>query len=250
MVKAITTDLKKIFGDFHVYLCMLALGAVFAISYGELIREQGHFFNFTSVYGMMTGGTLRLFCFLICIVGGVYLHCTKERHGYVYYTIQRTNVKIYTISKLLTSFLSGFVTSMVGFIINTVVIILLTYISYEDKSLIWPTSVELELYLWEIVLFCMLCGVLAAIGFVVATFYANFYVAVTAPIILYYALLSLYDWFNMPMAFQISKVYLSVGFIDTPCLHQFIYACLYTACHIVIFYKIAIGRIQRRVEHA
>lgn len=250
MVKVFTTDLRKIFGDFHVYLCMMAIATVFAFSYGELIREQDHFFNFTSVYGMMSGGPLLLFCFLICIVGGVYLYCTEDCYGYVYYIIQRTNVKIYLISKLISSFLSGFVIAMVGFIINTAAIILHTYLLYEDKSLIWPTLAEVELYLWEIVLFSMLCGVLSVIGFVVATFYANFYVAITAPIILYYALLSLYDWFNIPVAFQISKVYLSVGFIDTPCINQFIYASLYTACHIVIFYIISIGRIQRRIEHA
>lgn len=250
MGRIIRTDLKKVFLDYHIYLCMLSLGAVFILSYGELIRVQSHSFDFTSVYTMLSGNAIMLFCFLICVVGGVFLYCTEERYGYLYYEIQRSSIKTYTISKLITSLISGFVTAMTGFITNTFAIILFAYIEYEDKSLIWPSADELENFIWEIILFSMLCGILSAIGLVVAMFYANFFVAMTAPILIYYAILSLYDWIPVPYSLQISKVYLSVSSAEDSYIFQFLYALVYTACLLVILYKIAKKQIQRRIEHA
>lgn len=191
-----------------------------------------------------------LFCFLICIVGGSFLYCVEEKYGYLNYEIQRAGVKIYTISKMLVSVVSGFMTAIIGIFSGIGVMILVSYVKYDDKTKIWPTMNNLERFAWEVILFAMLCGLLSAIGFLVTTVCANYYIGMTVPIIIYYVLLSIRNWIAIPIPLQISKVYLHVGYIDSGYIYYFIYALLYTSCWLTIVYKIAKNRIQRRMEHA
>ena len=82
MVRAIKEDFSKIFGDYRVYLCMFGLMIVCLLSYFEMIRGQNFYNDVENGFTNLLGNEIILFCFLICIVGGSFLYCIEERHGY------------------------------------------------------------------------------------------------------------------------------------------------------------------------
>lgn len=249
MGRMIQTDFKKIFGDYHIYLCILALGFICSLAYLEMTSGQIYFFDFTNEFTILLSNEIILFCFLICIVGGSFLYCSEEKYGYIKFEIQRVGIKIYTISKLVTSVASGFIVSISGMAMSVITMIINGYLRGNTAIHIWPSLNDLEQFIWQIFLFSLLCGLLSAMGFLVTTFYTNYYVAMTAPILIYYALLSLYVWIPVPEELQISKVFLVVSSVDDKFEYYGIYAILYTICFIIIFYQIAKKKIQRRLEH-
>ena len=113
-----------------------------------------------------------------------------------------------------------------------------------------PTAAVFEKCLWEWLILSLLCGLLSALGFVVTTFVSNYYIGMTVPILIYYVLLTLYNWVPMPTMLKISTVYFHIVAVDDNYASYFIYALLYTLCHLVFFYMIAKVRIERRLEHA
>ncbi len=250
MVKMIRTDFRKIFGSYQIYLCMVILGFVYSLAYFEMVRGQEYYGDFANGFNVLSGSTIMIFCFLICIVGGSFLYCAEEKYGYLKYEIQRVGIKKYTVSKILSSVVSGFFTAMAGILISIGFMILVSCLKYENIAEVWPNANNLERFLWEIILFSMLCGLLSAIGFLVTTFWANIYIEITVPIIIYYFLLCLRNWIPIPMSLQISKVYLQVGYVDEGYIYFFLYAVLYTSFWLVFIYKIAKNRIQWRLEHA
>lgn len=247
MVKMIRTDMQKVFGDCHIYVCILALGVIHSFASLELMRSQKAYTNFIDVYLNLSWSSVILFCFLICIAGGSFLYCTEEKYNYLYYEVQRSGVRIYTVSKLVISLVSGFIIAITGMMFSAILVSL--YAVCKARAT-WPSMEEFQEFACELILLALLCGLLSAIGFLVTTFYANYYVAITAPILVYYALLSMYLWIPVPMVLQISKVYNYNNYPSSGFLSQLAYALLYTIFLLFIFYKIAKRRIQRRMEHA
>lgn len=250
MLKMIKTDMQKIFLNSRIYICMVVLGAVYSLAYLEMTKGQNYFMDFTNGFTVLSGNAIMVFCFLICIVGGSFLYCSEEKYGYFKYEIQRVGIRIYTLSKVVCSVFSGFMTAVVGIGINIGMMIFYAFIVYEDVSKIWPNIEKLERFVWEIIVFSMLCGLLSAIGFLVTTFCTDIYIGITSPIIIYYILVCLTNWIPIPLVLQISKVYLHVGYVEDGHELLFCYALLYTACWMVLIYKIARKMIQRRLERA
>lgn len=250
MLKMIKTDMQKIFGNSRIYICMIVLGIIYSLAYFEMIQGQPYFMDFTNGFTILSGNAIMIFCFLICIVGGSFLYCSEEKHGYFKYEIQRVGIRPYTFSKVMCSVSSGFLTAIVGIGINIGMMILYAYRVYEDAAKVWPNAEKLESFAWEVILFSMLCGLLSAIGFLVTTFYTDIYIGITSPIIIYYILVCLKNWFPIPLALQISKVYLHVGYVKEGHELLFGYALLYTSCWLILIYKIAKKMIQRRLERA
>jgi hypothetical protein len=250
MVRAIKEDFSKIFGDYRVYLCMFGLMIVCLLSYFEMIRGQNFYNDVENGFTNLLGNEIILFCFLICIVGGSFLYCIEERHGYLTYVIKSVGVKNYVIGKLLVATVSGFVIAFVGLILTMMAMSLFLMTVYQGSMISVITVAAFERIVWQIVLFAMLCGLLSAMGFLVTTFYANYYIGLTTPILIYYAILSIYNFVPIPVSLQISKVYLMVAFVESGFVYYFIYALLYTLCYLVIFYRIAVKQVQRRIEHA
>ena len=250
MVRMILTDLKKLVGHYHIYAFMLGLGCIYILAYFEMAQGQTYMGSFAEGLGYIRGNEILLLCFLICIVGGSFLYCAEEKYGYLKFEIQRVGISVFTISKLIISVIGGFITAIVGVVISMCGIIVILFCKYEDKSLIWGEFDYLEYIVWVWIFQALLCGVLSAIGFVVTTFVANYYIGMTAPLLLYYVILELEGWIQIPKLIEFTTVYTQVRGIREGYLFYFVYAVLYTIGLCVLFYIIAKKQIQRRLEHA
>lgn len=248
MANMILTDLRKMFGNYQIYLSMLSLSVVYTLTFVEQLRSNKFMGDFTNGFQMILVSDTMIYIFLICIVGGSFMYCAEEKYGYFKFEIQRVGVHAFTVGKLLTSLIGGFLTSIIGIFGSIGAVIVFSYISYANKAAIWPSAEQLENMIWSVLLLALLCGLLSTMGFLVTTFCANYYIGMAAPIILYYVLLLLLKWFHVPQMFQISYVYLEGGAMSEGYLSYFIYAVMYTACLQIIFYRIAKWRIKRRLE--
>ena len=252
MVITIWEDLKKIFGDYHIYLCMVGLGLVYFFAYlGTLSTNTYRFGVLASYQNIAVGNELVLLAFLLCIVGGSFLYCAEEKHNYLNFEIQRIGVKKYTISKLVVALVGGFSTFVVGNLIYLLGILLHHWyvfggISFEEEN--WVAM------MWMWLFFALRCGVLSAIGFLVSTYVPNYYIAMTVPLLLYYIILEVEYWISLYLPIIPKKLFFTdiyfAGRIEGDDLQEFLFALLYTACILVIMYCMAKKRIERRLEHA
>lgn len=251
MVRKLYIDLEKMFGSYYIYLCMISLGLVYIVVYFQTLSSGMYQFGIVASYDSVAEGSMvMLVSFLLSIVGGSVFYCAEEKYGYFRFEIQRVGTSVYTISKLLISVIGGFCTVIVGNLIYLCGIILhrlwmfgtITFVEENIEHLIW---------LW---LFSALrCGVLSAIGFLVSTYISNYYIAMTVPLLMYYVILELEYWISIyfpiiPEKFFFTDAYLA-GYVEGNDLHEFIFALLYTACVLIIIYRIAKSRIERRLEH-
>lgn len=252
MVLTVWTDLKKLFGDYHIYLCMIGLGFAYILMYLGTLSSNTYRFGIVASYANISEGSeIMLLAFLLCIVGGSFLYCAEEKHGYLNFEIQRIGVKKYTVGKLLASVIGGFCTLMVANLIYLGGILIHRWLVFGTVSFAGE-NVEAMIWMW---LFSALrCGVLSAIGFLVSTYVPNYYIAMTVPLLMYYAILQVQYWISIffpmiPSKFFFSKVYMG-GYLEGDDLQEFIFALLYTACILVIMFCMAKERIERRLEHA
>ena len=249
MVRALMIDFSKIFGTRRIYLCMLGVTVVCSIAYFEMLSGLKFYGDVENGFINLLGSEIILFCFLISIAGGSFLYCTEEKHGYLFFEIQRVGSKNYVISKLISAEISGFTIVFSGLLFALGIMFVFLASSYQELGIKVISIVILKKLLWQIVMFAMLCGFLSVLGFLVTTFYAKYYVGLTTPILIYYAVLSLSIWLPIPDSLLVSKVFLSALWVDSGFGKIFIYALLYTTCLSVVFYKIAKRNVQRRVEH-
>ena len=108
--------------------------------------------------------------------------------------------------------------------------------------------------IWMWLFSSLRCAVLSAIGFLVSTYVPNYYIAMTVPLLTYYAILQVEYWVScflpmFPEMFFFSDVYLG-GRIEGNDAQEFVFALMYTTCIVVIMYKMARKSIERRLEHA
>ena len=245
MVRTVKNDLDKIFRSYHIYLCILAWGSIYTFSCWKYLSEQIYIGTLVNQLEYMFGDAVSLYCFLACVIGGSFLYCAEEKHRYLQFEIQRIGVKKYAGSKLCVSYIGGFLVVLLGTIQTVLLIYLLFYSGIEDWTSIWGSMADIQAFVWTVLGRCMMCGMLSAMGYLTAVFYANFYVAMTVPIIAYYAFLVSAAFISIPQHIQFQKVYL---YMDSS--GKLIYACMYSLCLLIIFYRIAVYGTQRRLEHA
>lgn len=252
MVLTILTDLKKIFGDYHIYLCMIGLGGIFLLMYICTLSSEVYIGGVVNSYSTISEGSeILLLSFLLCIVGGSFLYCAEERHNYLNFEIQRVGVGKYTISKLITSLIGGFSTRFVANVIFLVGImvhqwLVLGKISFGEGGI--------AVVMWMSLFSSLRCAVLSAIGFMVSTYVPNYYIAMIVPLLMYYTILQVEYWVSyflpmLPESFFFSSIYMG-GIIGERYGQEFVFAIMYTACIMVIMYKMAKRSIERRLEHA
>ena len=252
MVLTILTDLKKLFGDYHIYLCMIGLGGIFCLMYICTLSSDAYIGGVVNSYLTISEGSeILLLSFLLCIVGGSFLYCAEEKHSYLNFEIQRVGARKYTISKLITSLIGGFSTRFVANVIFLVGIMIHQWFALgglyfgEDGGAVM---------LWTCLFSSLRCAVLSAIGFLVSTYVPNYYIAMTVPLIMYYTILQVEYWVSyflpvFPERFFFSSIYIE-GISGEHLAKGFLYAIMYTACIVVIMYKMARKSIERRLEHA
>lgn len=252
--RIISCDLKRLLGSAYIYLCGIGLGILLMFGVAGQIAVTGSTTrgNFIDQFLNIESNEIILLCFLFCIAGGSFQYCTEEKYGYVSESTLRTGVPGYCIGKLVVSAVGGFLTSLISRMVCCLCIIVVLLSEYEDKSVVWPQTEKLVGFMWGSFSFFLLCGMLSAVGFVVTTIVANYYIGITVPIILYYAILSINQWLPVPKTLSISFVYWRAELLDLGNGYGVwtLYVCLYTLCILIILYFIAANRIRRRLEHA
>ena len=243
MVRTIKNDLVKMFSSYHFYLCVLAWGGIYTFSCWKFQSEQLQVgSDLPNLLWSIFGGSIILYCFLACVIGGSLLYCAEERHRYLQFEIQRIGVKKYVASKLCVSYTGGFLVVLLGTVLTAILIYMMFYVGLEDK--LWD-MMEIQQLAWTVLGHCMLCGILSVMGYLTAVFYSNVYVAMTIPIVVYYALLALYGIFSVPDKVQFHKYFI---YLDSR--GGLISACIWSVCMLAVFYIIAVYRTKRRLEHA
>jgi hypothetical protein len=82
MVLAIWTDLKKLFGDYHIYLCMIGLGMINTLVYLCSLSSGIYRFGYVPSYrNVSESSEIMLLAFLLCVVGGSFLYCAEKSMG-------------------------------------------------------------------------------------------------------------------------------------------------------------------------
>lgn len=244
MVRAVKNDMAKLFSSYHIYLCILTWGGIYTFSCWKYLSELFYIGSLTNSLQTVFDSTIVLYCFLACVIGGSFLYCAEQKHRYLQFEIQRIGLKTYTRSKLCVSYIGGFLVVLAG-VVLTILLVYLLFYRGMGASEVWGSMMDIQTFAWNILGKCMMCGMLSVMGYLTAVFYSNFYVAMTVPIIAYYALLAIYGFISVPKSFQFQQVYL---YMDSR--GKLLYACLYSLCLLVVFYKIAVYQTQRRLEHA
>lgn len=251
MVRAIKMDLQKLFGDYHIYTCMIGLAFVYMLVHVQSIGQLGETYTITAAYDrIVSGNEIMLICFLFGVIGGSFLYCAEEQYGYLGFGIQRVGTGIYTISKLVVSFLGGICTVFAGQFLFILGIL-------GHKFLFLDVVVTMEerwkYMMWTLVFSAVRSGILSAIGFLVTTYMANFYIGMTMPLLIYYGILELEYWFGVLFPTFPDGLYFSTRYNEPAngefAFANFVFTMLYTAAFMAVLYGIAKRRIERRMEH-
>ena len=246
MVRIVCNDIKKMFGSSQIYICMIGLAAIY---FGVYIATlSGENVGIISCFSNVADGSdIILVSFLLSIVGGSFLYCAEERYGYLGFEIQRIGASRYTASKLITSVIGGFCTAMAGNGIFVGGIAVHQFFQCEKNVFI---TEDVEYLVWFLLVSGLRCGMLSAIGFLVSTYIPNYYIAMTVPLLMYYAFLIIEHYVSIlfpfiPSAFYFTDRYFA-GIVEG---RGFVFSVMYTICIMVIMHQMAKRRIERRLEH-
>ena len=246
MVRIVCNDLKKMFSSSLIYICMTGLGAIYIFRYIVTLSAGGYGIV-ESFSNVAEGSEIMLVSFLLSIVGGSFLYCGEEKYGYLRFEIQRIGASRYTASKLITSVMGGFCTVMVGSGIYIGAIVIHQCILNEKNPFV---EENVGYLVWFLLVSSLRCGILSAIGFLVSTYIPNYYIAMTVPLLMYYAFLIIEHYVSIlfpfiPSAFYFTDRYFA-GIVEG---RGFVFSVLYTICILVIMHQMAKNRIERRLEH-
>lgn len=248
MVRALWGDLKKLFGDSSIYLCMLGLGLLYILMYISSLSSQSYLFSIVNVFGEVTGKEILFVSFLLSIVGGSFLYCAEEKHGYVILEVQRIGASTYTASKLLVSVLGGFCIVIAA---NFIFLAAICVHHFGILGLMPYPGEDWSYLFWEWIVSALRCGMLSAFGFVVSTYVPNYFIAMVTPILIYETLLRVEDYIREFLPFVSSELFFTrryfVGFIEGK---AFGITLLYTVAVLILLYGIAKKFVERRLEHA
>ncbi len=246
MVRIVCNDLKKIFSSSQIYICMMGLGIIYIFMYIATL-SAGNIGVVSSFKSVADGSEIILVSFLLSIVGGSFLYCAEEKYGYFVFEIQRIGSSKYVASKLITSVMGGFCTVMVGSSIYISAIVVHQFLANGKLSFVGEDMTYLA---WFLLVSSLRCGMLSAIGFLVSIYVPNYYIAMTVPLLMYYAILIIEYYVSVflpfiPSAFYFTDRYFA-GLVEGS---DFVFSVLYTVCVLVIMHKMAKKRIARRLEH-
>lgn len=249
MARVIYSDLRKLFGSYHIYICMVGLGLVYILMYFATLSVNVYIFGIVQSFREVAQGSeIMLVSFLLSIVGGSFLYCAEEKHGYLGFEIQRIGIGRYTVSKLITSVIGGFSTVIMGSCIYICGILAHQFFVFGRISFVGE---DMAYLIWFLLVSALRCSMLSAIGFLVSTYVPNYYIAMTVPLLIYYTILTVEYYVSVFLPFIPSEFYFTdryfAGIVEG---RDFVFSLLYTVCILVIMYRMAKERIERRMEHA
>ena len=248
MVRALWGDLKKLFGDSSIYLCMLGLGLLYILMYISSLSSQSYLYSIVNVFSSVTGKEILFVSFMLSIVGGSFLYCAEEKHGYVVLEVQRTGVGTYTASKLLVSVLGGFCIVIVA---NCIFLAAIYVHRFSILGLMPYVEEDWSSFFWEWLVSALRCGMLSAFGFVVSTYIPNYFIAMVTPILIYETLLWIENYIPKFLPFISSEFFFTkryyAGLVEGK---AFGITLLYTIAVLILLYSIAKKFVERRLEHA
>ena len=252
----IKTELVKIFSDYRIYACTLAVPVAYlfnvaadtssALRLGTVSVEE--LFVRMNNFGMV------LVCFVFAITGGVFSYCTEVKSGNLRYIMLRNHLGSYVRAKVLSTLLSGFLTLLVGLALSELLAAAYVQVRVPGCELFLAGGEQLASNISSIVRKSLYGGVMAVEALLFTSIYPNYFVGITLPIVMHYLLMYVVDIFHIPAQFDYRMVYLAGadGFYENGLgyyLQDILYAVLYTACIVCLMGWAVKHMVKRRLEN-
>lgn len=195
------------------------------------------------------GGFMILF-YLLCVVGGGLDYCMDVKNHFMRYTVVRSGLSSYTLSKTIVSAAAGWISSLLGqAIFLGLMWFVLRYINGGTGEEMTSSGLVPEMW-WGLLTFSLLGSVLSVLGLFVTCFVPNVFVGITAPVLCYYMVITLTDkYFTnpyiLPGCIYFARYYSLFG----GGVKHFGYALLVTLCMVLLMYAGIYSLMKRRGEH-
>ena len=249
MMKGIRLELIKTLGSkrFAISIFMIALGMLL-----NFITDS-RYSRYTSVDVCLAAAfdkSFSLTILLLCVIPSGLQHCIEYNTGLHKYEVIRCGVKNYTISKTISAVVGGFLSTIVGMVMAIIEAYMVTMITNKTTKNIVSSRLAMEQEIWKILIYSILCAVIAQTAFTVSCYISDVYVTIIMPMLLYWAFNSVLDN-NFPDFMRLSVIYYPIT-SNTRWNNFWIafgYALLISLFLVLFLNEIAYTKIKRRMEN-
>lgn len=241
------TDMKKMIFNKRFFYSVIGMVVALTVSGISMFRDQGKNINMSDCFTVVSGfGFILVYYVLSVIAGGMDYGIEKKSH-YKEMMMIRIGKRRYILSKIITSSMGGYLSMLLGMAIFYGIFCLVIASMRGGFTEMYSGQEQWEDQLWYILVFCLLGSVLSVIGTVITVFIPNIFVGCSAPVLIYYMVITLTNKHWNVWTFMPSCIYFSQYKLFGSYPAHFLYACLYSDCIIYFMYRLVLWKV-RRVE--
>lgn len=250
MRQMIKIEFQKLFENIRFYFSVTGISVGLLLSALDLMRFDKHS-SVDNIFHMAATTAFLIICFVLCIVGGGFSFCVEQKNRCIRYEILRCNVRAYSGAKVITAFAGGYLSSFMGCLLGEIGMGLALMFRYKNWSQVVTGYEGIQLNLVYILQFSLLCGVLSVLALLVTIFIPDYFVAMCAPVLLYFAWLNISGWLSLPACLDITNIfYVHYNSFDIKQFFgDFTYALLITACLLYFMWLVINKGIKWRSEN-
>lgn len=253
MIAMIKIELEKLFCSKRFYLCILGLIIGIQLNAWELMQ---YYLGYTTVCDLYTMGRTEgfaLLSFILCVAGGGISFCIEQKGQSVHYITLRGNVRNYGIGKIVSAFVGGYLINFLGFALGELSLAISVYVKLGSWIGITSCIPQIGLDMVQLLVGSFKGSLLSVIALLVSVFIPDLFIALTIPIVIYYAWLAVTGWIQIPRFLDIVDVYSCFIGWDSISWSQFwsgiAYPFLFTLCMVYGLGCIIVKGMKWRVEH-
>lgn len=247
MIRMLTVDLEKMFGNYRFYIGAAGIALGNCLSALESVTNGGGRAGLEDVFVGVTGGSSFLLILMLCIIGGGFSFCEEQKNGNMRMTALRAGVKPYVASKVISAFAGGYLVTLLGSLLSAFGVALLILCEYRGEVQIFAGGEQTAWLVEYTVCASFLGALMSVVGLAVTTVLPNYFVGMAMPILVYYLWLSLDAWFVFPRYLTPSCYFI---YEDTQQWGwQLLYAFLFTCVLSRLLYGFCRRMVQRRLEN-
>lgn len=252
-MRMVLIEFRKMFGNIRLYLSAMCIAAVVLADMACTASRNIFHFCINELITHIYGDGFSLYVYVLGIIGGSFFYCMEEKNGSLSYQVHRGKVAWYAGAKTVSSFIGGFVTTLLGFFMGITIAFLILWIRYHNWDMALTgdgayTYVDLSYNLVCLIFRALYVGLLSVIAFLTTTIYPDYFVGMIIPLLLHYTYITICNWVAPLPALDIRYIFNpDMHLFDTE-MKLFSYAIAFSACICFIICRYSIYFIRRRLE--
>lgn len=249
MLRMLWIDLKKMFGNYRFYVGTIGIAMGLMLNAAEELAYGGGKSGAENMFLGARGNGLVLLSFMLCIIGGALSFCDEQKNGNIRLLAVRSRIEPYVKAKVISAAVGGWLCMFLGLFLSVAGMALMILAAGKGQWIIFQGGKDLTEMFFLITANSFLGALLSVIGLAVTTILPNYFMGMSAPILIYYLWLNLDGWFGFSPYLDMSCYFYYDPKVWSTWYWQLVYAFLFTGAVSWMLYGICRYMIKRRLEN-